>query len=66
MTPEEELQIRIIELRQIVTNFRVVGSGISGSFSKGYDLQQPDTIDPDNEIDNPLPGFGQDPSENVF
>ena len=61
MSPEEELQVRMEELRGIITNFRVVGSGVSGSFYKGYDLQQPDNIDPDQEILDPLPEFGQDP-----
>ena len=66
MTPEEELQARIDELRTIIANFRVVGSGISGSFHKGYELQQPDTVDPAAEIEHPLPDFGQDPFAETF
>ena len=61
MNLNEQIQDRIIELRTIVQNFRVVGSGISGSFNKGYELQQPDNIDPDKEVENPLPDFGQAP-----
>jgi hypothetical protein len=60
MTPEEELQIRIDELRNIIANFRVVGQGVSGSYYKGYELQQPDIVDPEREIEDPLPNFGQD------
>jgi hypothetical protein len=61
MSLEEQIQERMQDIRDIIGNFRVIGSGISGSFQKGYDLQQPDNVDPDMEIIDPLPEFGQDP-----
>lgn len=45
MENTDVLQEQLIEVRNLVKNFRVIGSGISGSFDKNYVFRPPDGVD---------------------